>query len=167
MRGRYFKDFVTGQGMADAFLDAERLARAILDGREAAYQLYWRERDTATLPLHCDAIRQGKVGFNDAFMREVIATAAADPELSARFAQVLDRRLDPADLVPQPRLLRIVGSALLRGRLDVLTGFLRSGRQLTAARKLLVESQRALARARVELEREAPRAGALRQRRAA
>ena len=40
----HFKDFVTGQGMTDALLDAERLTEAILDGREAAPEIAFEVR---------------------------------------------------------------------------------------------------------------------------
>jgi flavin-dependent dehydrogenase len=126
----HFKDFVTGQGMADAFLDAERLAGAILDGRDEAFADYWRGRDALTLPLHQDAIRQGDAGFNEPFMRWVIAHMAKDAALRARLLQVMDRKVEPAALIPTRTMLGYVASALVRGRFDVVRGFLAMGRPM-------------------------------------
>jgi hypothetical protein len=131
----HYKDFVTGQGMTDAFLDAELLASAILDGRPQAFEHYWRQRDASTLPLHFDALRQGGVDYNTPFMRGVIALMARRPDLQARLARMFERTLDPNDLVPMPELLKLIGGELLRGRLGVLPGFLRTGRERAAEHK--------------------------------
>lgn len=150
----HFKDYVTGMGMADAFLDAERLASAIFDGRDEAFVHYWRDRDVATLPLHYDAIQQGTVGFNNPFMRWVIDHTARRPALKKRVARVIARELDPDQMVPMSAMLPWMGEALLRGRFDVLKGFLGMGKQqssekreLEARRALLRQSRDALARA--------------------
>ena len=128
----HFKDFVTGLGMSDAFLDAQRLARTILDGRPEAFELYWRERDAETLPLHFDAIAQGAVGFNNPFNRWVIGRVGKNPDIARRVPRMIDRKIDPAHLVPMPKLLGWMGLALLRGKLDVLSGFLQVGKQRAA-----------------------------------
>ena len=41
----FFRDPITAHGISDALRDAESLARAILDGSEAAFEAYQRERD--------------------------------------------------------------------------------------------------------------------------
>jgi len=145
----HFKDFVTGLGMADAFLDAQRLTPAILDGRPEAFELYWRQRDAETLPLHFDAISQGKVGFNDAFNRWVIGRLGQDPELKKRVSKMLDRKIDPSEMVPMKTMLGWMGAALVRGRFDVLAGFMKAGKQLggeakeIAARRAMFERAKA------------------------
>jgi flavin-dependent dehydrogenase len=142
----HFKDFVTGQGMTDALLDAERLATAVIDGREVAFTKYWYERDVETMPLHFDAIRQGKVGYNDAFIRWVFASLRARPELLARIALINEREITPYDLVSPKTMLPWMGAALVRGRFDVLKGFFAAGKamgeeqgEIAAKRKLLDE----------------------------
>jgi flavin-dependent dehydrogenase len=142
----HFKDFVTGQGMTDALLDAERLAAAILDGREAAFQKFWYERDVETMPLHFDAIRQGKVGYNDAFVRWIFTQLMTRPDLTSRFALLNERQVTPYEVVPMSAMLPWMGSALLRGRFDVLRGFLAAGKamgeeqkEITARKKKLDE----------------------------
>ena len=41
----FFRDPITAHGISDALRDAESLARAVLDGRQAAFEAYQRERD--------------------------------------------------------------------------------------------------------------------------
>lgn len=139
-----FKDFVTGHGMTDAFLSAKRLADAIIDGSERAYQRYWRERDAESLPLYFDAIRLGEVRFNDAFTRVLFEHAARDQRLADRLALVADRKLLPAAMVPGPTMLGWVAKSLLRGRFDVLTAFLDTGKRMGEFQKE-VDRRRALA----------------------
>ncbi|HEX4334878.1 MAG TPA: NAD(P)/FAD-dependent oxidoreductase [Polyangiaceae bacterium] len=149
----HFKDFVTGQGMTDAFLDSERLASAILDGREEAFTHYWRERDVETLPLHFDALQQGAIGFNNPLMRWVIARLGRRPDLRGRAAAVASRGLSPADIIPMPTMLKWMGEALLRGRFDVLAGFLAMGKTTKTEQEELAKRVALLAEARVVLDR--------------
>ena len=163
----HYKDFVTGQGMTDAFLDAERMATAVLDGREEAYAHYWRERDVATLPFHFDALRQGAVGYNDPLMRWVIGSMASRPELAARFKLVLQRQITPGELIPTGALLGMVGAALLRGRFNVGAGFLRLGKQLAPEKRELAARQTLLESARAALDSAPPAAARATRQRAA
>jgi flavin-dependent dehydrogenase len=123
------KDFVTGQGITDALLDAKRLSTAILDGSELAFQRFWRERDVATLPLHLDALQQGRVGFNNPFNRYLFERLAERPELTARAALVADRKIAPSEMLSMKTLLGWMFGAAMRGRFDVLKGFLAAGRE--------------------------------------
>ncbi|HMJ11646.1 MAG TPA: NAD(P)/FAD-dependent oxidoreductase [Polyangiaceae bacterium] len=147
----HFKDFVTGQGITDALLDAERLAEAILDGRHVAYEHYWRERDVATMPLHFDAVRQGRVGYNSAFNRWIFKNLARRADVLQNFRQVAARELEPSQLIPTRTLLGWMASAGVRGRFDVLRGFLETGKQLSVEEKELKLRRRLLAEAKAAL----------------
>ena len=116
----HFKDFVTGQGITDALLDAKRLAATIAEGKDVAFERYWRERDVATLPLHFDALDQGKVGFNNAFNRFLFERLGRRPDLMARAGLVGDRRIEPSEMLSMKTLLPWMLEALVRGRFDVL-----------------------------------------------
>jgi flavin-dependent dehydrogenase len=148
----HFKDFVTGQGMTDAFLDAERLAAAIVDGREIAFERFWRARDVETLPLHFDALQQGRIGFNSPFMRYVFGHLRERPELAARIPQVITRTLSPYDMIPMSAMLPWMAKAALHGRFDVLKGFLAMGKNTSTEERELAK-RRALLE---EVERRAP-----------
>ncbi|MBM4361079.1 MAG: NAD(P)/FAD-dependent oxidoreductase [Deltaproteobacteria bacterium] len=153
----HFKDYVTGMGMTDAFEDAERLARAIIDGRPGAFDVFWRERDAKSLPLHFDALRQGAVGCNAPFFRWVIANMQRDPELAKRPGLVSDRKLDPHEMIPVGRLLGWMGRAALRGRLDVLQGFFQQGKVMGAERREITARRALHAEAVARLAAQAPR----------
>jgi menaquinone-9 beta-reductase len=161
----HYKDFVTGQGITDAFLDAQRLARAIIDGREVGFEHFWRERDVETLPLHYDALQQGQIGFNSPFMRWVFSHVAKRPDIAARVPQVMDRKLSPYDMIPMSVMLPWIVKALFLGRLDVVKGFLASGKSISAEQKeiaarrvLLADAQRRLSEQAVPLETRVARA---------
>jgi flavin-dependent dehydrogenase len=125
-----FKDFVTGHGMTDAFLGAQRLHGTILENDESAFARYWRQRDAETLPLYLDAQRLGEVGFNDAFARLVFEHAGRSPELSARFLAVADRRISPLDAFSPGEIGRMIFSAAIRGRFDAIGAFLTTARRM-------------------------------------
>jgi flavin-dependent dehydrogenase len=135
----HFKDFLTGQGMSDAFLDAERLAGAIMAGGPEAFLHYWRARDVATLPLHFDALRQGRVGYNSPFMRAIFRGMARRPDVTARLGLVATREIDPGALLGTRTILGFMVAALARGQLAVLPGFRAMGRELAAERKELAQ----------------------------
>jgi flavin-dependent dehydrogenase len=148
----HFKDFVTGQGMTDAFSDAERLARALLaDSREAALEHFWRERDVATLRVHYDALAQGAVGYNSPFMRWMIGHAGKTPAVADRVRHVFDRELEPDELIPGRYLARWMLEALVRGRFDVLGGFFAFGKKLGAQKREYELRRALLARAEARL----------------
>ena len=87
------------------------------------------ERATSPrFPLHLDAVAQGRVGYNSPFMRWVIARVGQSPAILNRFGALQLREIDPDQLIPMARMLRFMAAALLRGRFDVLAGFLETGR---------------------------------------
>ena len=151
----HFKDFVTGQGMSDAFLDAQQLAAAILDDRAGSLQHYWRERDVTSLPLHLDANNQGEIGWNEPFLRWVLRDFAVKPELAARILRMLDRQLDPAKVIPTRTMLSALLSALAHGRLDVLRGFLSTARRSVSEQRERAHRARLLKVAQAELAKSA------------
>lgn len=154
----HFKDFVTGQGMTDAFLDSERLASAILDGRPEAMQHYWRARDVETLPLHFDALRQGRVGYNSPFMRAIFRGMAGRPDITAQLHRIATRELPPGQLVSTGTMLGFMARALARGQFGVLPGFMAMGRELGAERKELAARKALLAEAEAALGERRPTA---------
>ena len=152
----HFKDFVTGQGMTDALLDAEKLCEAILDGRPEAFEVFWRQRDVATLPLHFDALRQGRIGYNSPFMRWVFRGMSKSPHIIARMHQVMERQIEPGQLIGGREMLRFMLGALVRGRLDVLRGFLAMGKELGSEQKEIATRKQLLAEAQRKLAQTAP-----------
>ena len=66
------KDPTPGYGITDALRDAKALSRAMLDGREAALDVYWRERDVHSVPLYANAKAMGSLGYANPFNELVL-----------------------------------------------------------------------------------------------
>jgi flavin-dependent dehydrogenase len=139
-----FKDFATGQGISSAFIAARALHKAILDGTEAAFEHYWRERDVESLPLYFDALRLGETGVNDAFLRLLFEHLARSPALTARLADVATRKRSPLEAFTSGELLRMVAGAVLRGRFDVMAPFLKTGRRIAGFKQEVARRERLL-----------------------
>lgn len=140
-----FKDFVTGQGMADAFFGAKRLVRAVLADTPLAYERYWRERDAQTVAMYFDALHLGRADVNSAFMRLVFEYMRKSPELSRRPGQVFDRQRHPFNVLSPTEALSMVTKAVLRGRLGAPLGLLKHA---LALRRYRAEELRCRALAR-------------------
>jgi flavin-dependent dehydrogenase len=146
-----YKDFVTGHGMTDAFLSAKRLAAAIVDGRDAAFVHYWRERDALTLPLFLDARRMGEVGFNDALTRIIVRHMGESDEIRRRLALVFDRKLSPFDVVSPMQIGSWVVREALRGRFESIGPFFSVGKRLGEYQKEIQKRQAMADEARATL----------------
>lgn len=149
------KDPTAGYGITDALRDAKALSVAILDGREAALEVYWRERDVKAVPLFAHASAMGSLDYDSPFNRLVVSQVSASPALQERLRAVIERQVSPFDMVPVWRILGWAAGALLRGHTDVLPGFLASAKrgkwvqgELARRQRLLDIARRQLAAAR-------------------
>ena len=139
-----FKDFATGMGIASAMIAAKQLSKAILDGSEAAYLRYWRERDVESLPLYFDSLRLGEADVNDAFLKLLFENLERSPALCARLAQVSARTRSPLDAFTTGELIKMLIPALLRGRFDVLPAFLKTGRKIAGYKREIAHREKIL-----------------------
>ena len=139
-----FKDFATGMGIASAMIAAKQLSKAIVDGSEAAFLRYWRERDAESLPLYFDSLRLGEADVNDAFLKLLFENLERSPALCARLAAVSARTLSPFQAFTTAQLLRMVIPAVLRGRFDVLPAFLRTGRKIAGYKREIAYREKLL-----------------------
>jgi flavin-dependent dehydrogenase len=145
------KDPTPGYGITDALRDAKSLSRALLDGREAAFQLYWRERDVQSLPLFANANRMGGLDYGNPFNELIIDRVENTPALQRRVLAVIDRKISPFEMVPVWRVLAWTATALLKGRGEIWPHFLDSGKygawvnaELERRKLLLQEARRRL-----------------------
>jgi len=113
------KEFVTGDGMSEALLQARSAALALLGG-ETAVRGWWRERDRAALPFFLFGKLQGAPGAPSRLDALVIAQAARCPKTVARFARSLTHEISPLDVVGLGQVLRWVGARALSGQPGVL-----------------------------------------------
>ncbi len=130
-----FKDPMSGLGISDAFRDARALSAAIVAGGDAALEHYWRARDVQSIELFEFARTTGDPGYNNPFNRLVFERLAASAELRRRIIAVNQRKVSPFAAFSTREVLGWVGSALLRGRFDVLGGFFASGRRANQVRE--------------------------------
>ncbi|MGD8730132.1 MAG: NAD(P)/FAD-dependent oxidoreductase [Gemmatimonadota bacterium] len=131
-------DFVTGQGIAQALLNAKTLAEAVVQGGERALERYHRQRDADIMPLFLDAKRLGTVGINSPVMRLIFREASKQGDLDS-FAEIMDRRRSPFDFVPQKSLFYWMLQEMARLRFEAVGSFLEVGKTMSAHRKLCAE----------------------------
>jgi flavin-dependent dehydrogenase len=140
------KDPTPGLGITDALRAARSLAEAILEGTDPAFERYWRLRDVQSVPLFRMAEDMGSLEYDNAMTRLVFRHVNRSPALKERMRRVTMRELQPQELVSPGRVLGWMALELLRGRFDVVAGFLRSGKRAAALEKEMRAVQDALAR---------------------
>lgn len=145
------KDPTPGHGITDALRDAASLAAALVDGRSAALERYWRQRDVHAVPLYFQALSMGRFDYCNPFNELLVDAVARDPRLLARMAEILDRRRSPLDLVSSARAFVWVLRALAQRRWDILPPFLAAGRDSGMIRRELAERESLLAQATAKL----------------
>jgi flavin-dependent dehydrogenase len=155
------KDPTPGHGITDALRDAKGLARALLDGRPEALELYWRERDVASVPLYYQALSMGSLSYVNPLNTLIMDRLnGAGPEQDERMRDVFERKRSPFDAVPRARMLRWFGAGLVRRRkADLVLAFAAAARfgamadaELAKRKRLLAAAERALhATARPEI----------------
>ena len=129
-------DPTPGLGITDAVRDAIALAEAIVDGRERAFEIYWRRRDADSIGLYRMAADMGSEGYNNPFTRMVYRKVQTSPAMRARMLTVLDRERRPQDLMTLPRLAGWLAAEALAGRFRSFSGF---GRTLANAARVIHE----------------------------
>jgi hypothetical protein len=110
------KEYVSGDGMSEALVQAKRLAAAIAEDSEAALQRYWHERDAYALPRFCFYKDQGAAGPRAPSRRSCSrglcwsrsVTGAPLPGRSGRIL-LLKHLLDQCDVLLELPDLRVTG----------------------------------------------------------
>lgn len=114
----HFKDPTPGQGIGDAFRQADRLAPAIADGLgnsspDAAMQRWWHWRDDDAYEMHWFASDIGASGAASPLTTRLMRDLAADPKATLMFFGVLNHEIRPSQLFTRPRAARAAARALL------------------------------------------------------
>jgi flavin-dependent dehydrogenase len=110
-----FKDPSPAQGMADAFVQAEQMADAVVAGLGGGSELdeglrhWWRRRDEEAREMHWFAADMGAARPAGPIAHRVMSDLATDEQGSTLLLRVLNREISPAQMAT-PR--RIVGAAL-------------------------------------------------------
>jgi flavin-dependent dehydrogenase len=141
----HHKEFVIGDGITEALLQARSLALAIAEGTDAALHRWWRARDVEALPYFFLGRDEGALGPPMELQQVVFSHAARAPELRARIAATIEHRLSPDETFPVRRVLSWALGAALRGSLHVVPEFLAIARRGSANNRELWLRQRLLA----------------------
>jgi hypothetical protein len=146
----HHKEFVIGDGITEALLQARSLAAAITQGTDAALIRWWRARDVEALPYFFLGQSEGAPGPPSQLQQVVFARAAKRPAMRARLAATIEHRLSPVETFPVRHVLWWALGATLRGSPRVLRQFIARGkhgsaidRELRLRRRLLAEAEAA------------------------
>jgi flavin-dependent dehydrogenase len=143
----HHKEFVIGDGITEALLQARSLASAIQRGTDAALYRWWRTRDVDALPFFFLGQDEGALGPPMELQQVVFSHVAKTPALRARMAATMEHQLSPTDTFPVRQVLWWTLGAALRGSLGVVPQFLTMGRRGTAVNRELRLRRRLLAEA--------------------
>jgi len=148
----HHKDFVIGDGITEALLQAQILAAAIAAGSDAALVRWWRARDVAALPWYHFGKEAGAPGPLPELLRVFISGLASNPTLTARIIEAVDRRQLPADITLGWYVARWTLAAALHGRPQVLAELLATAgraagtfRELRTRHRLLASASASVA----------------------
>ena len=144
----HHKDWLIGDGITEALLQAQSLAVAITVGTDQALVQWWRARDVAGVPYHFFAREQGAAAAPTDLECLVFAHANEIPKYRDRFAAVFEHRLSPYDLVPVPQVLAWTLGGVLRGQPGLVAQLVAKGRGDSAVAKELKARKRFLNEAR-------------------
>jgi flavin-dependent dehydrogenase len=144
----HHKEFVIGDGITEALLQARSLALAIAQGTDAALHRWWRARDVEALPYFFLGRDEGALGPPMELQQVVFSHAARAPDLRARLAATMEHRLSPDETFPVRRVLSWALGAALRGSLRVVPEFIAiarrgsaNNRELRVRQQLLMDAQ--------------------------
>jgi len=143
----HHKEFVIGDGITEALLQARSLASAIQRGTDAALHRWWRARDVDALPYFFLGQDEGALGPPMELQQVVFSHVAATPALRARLAATIEHQLSPTDTFPIRHVLWWTLGAALRGSPGVVPEFLAKGRRATVITRELRLRRRLLAEA--------------------
>lgn len=141
----HHKDFIIGDGITEALLQARDLARAIsAEASDRALQRWWRARDVRALPHFFFAQQEGEPGPPPELDHVVFSHLSREPDLRGRMAAVMDHQLSPFEALPVGTVARWMLGAALRGRFSVLPEFLAAGRRASMVSREMAERQKLL-----------------------
>lgn len=142
----HHKDYVIGDGITEALLQARSAAEAISRGSAEALERWWRERDVEALPLFFFGQDEGAPGSVSELERVVLTKIRNQPALKKRMTRIFEHDISPYAVFPVRKILGWMLGALARGRWRVLPEFLAQGRRAStvnrewAARKKVLKS---------------------------
>ena len=143
----HHKEFVIGDGITEALLQARSLASAIAKGTDQALHRWWRARDVDALPYFFLGQDEGKLGPPLELQQIVFSHVAMDPTLRARMSATMEHQLSPQETFSVRQVLWWAVGAAIRGSPGVVRQFFAMGRRGAAINRELGLRRRLLAEA--------------------
>jgi menaquinone-9 beta-reductase len=143
----HHKEFVIGDGITEALLQARSLAMAIRRGTDAGLHRWWRARDVEALPYFFLGRDEGALGPPKALQQVVFSHVTETPSLRARMAATMEHQLSPHETFSVQQVLWWTLSAAFQGSLRVIPEFFTMARRGSANERELRLRQRLLAEA--------------------
>ncbi len=138
----HHKEYLLGDGITEALIQARGLAAAIGEGSDAALTRWWRARDVASLPIYFLGREVARSRPPLDLLELVFTRLEKTPALKSRMAAVVEHRLSPYEAIPIPQMLLWALDAAARGRWGIIGELLDAGRRATAAhREMRVRAQ--------------------------
>lgn len=141
----HHKEFVLGDGITEALLQARSLAAAIAEDTDEALIRWWRARDVEALPLFFFGQDEGALGPPKELQRIVFSHLAKRPLLSAGMARAMEHQVSPYEILPMQHVLQWMVGTVLRGNLRVLPEFLAMGKRASQVNRELKSRKTMLA----------------------
>jgi hypothetical protein len=143
----HHKEFVIGDGITEALLQAQSLSTAIARGTDAALSRWWRARDVEALPFFFLGRDEGALGPPLELQQVVFSHVGRSPALRARMAATMEHQLSPFETFSARRVLFWTLGAASRGSLRLVPQFVAMGRRGAAGNRELRLRLRLLAEA--------------------
>lgn len=143
----HHKDFVIGDGITEALLQAKSLSKAIGENSERALRRWWRTRDIEALPRYCWGRDEGATGSAGLLQAMVVSKVASEPDLQARMTGLPEHKHTPYDVLPMSVILSCLLAGLARGKFQIVPEFLAQGRRAQQYQRVSKRWQRLLAEA--------------------
>jgi len=141
----HHKDFIIGDGITEALIQARNLAAAVLEGGDQALIRWWRARDVRALPGFFWGQDEGFAGPPKLLQSVIMENLASDPETARLMTKLPEHEATPYDVLPPSKVLPWLLAAVLRGRWGVIPEFLAFGRRAREFNRALGERKRFLA----------------------
>jgi flavin-dependent dehydrogenase len=128
----HHKEFLLGDGITEALIQARSLAVAIENGSDVALARWWRARDVEALPLYFLGRIAAAPERPVELQRVLFSRLPQQPALMAQMAAVADQRLSPFAALPAPQVLSWIAAAAMRGRWSIIGETMGMGRHVFA-----------------------------------
>ena len=145
----HHKEFVVGDGITEALIQAKGLARAILRNDAGALNVWWRARDVEALPAYFWGRDEGGLTPPAQLQVRIFDKVSRDARLKRLMTRLPEHQCSPYDALPISAVLAALLGAVARGRFGVIPEFLAQGRRISEYKKELAKRQRLLEEATV------------------